>query len=140
MVEDMPFPKRPIRFPQVLSQEEVERLIPGAGSQLHRIWLLMLHATGMRREELVRLSIGDTDSDRRVYTKQETPATTLRGSPNGTTQRACAHAQRALMRPFFGKLWKDPMQSGPSKQGLPALHGVLPTKSEKTGALGRIKF
>ena len=32
------------------------------------------------------------------------------------------------------------MQSGPSKQGLPALHGVLPTKSEKTGALGRIKW
>ena len=27
MVEDMPFPKRSIRLPQVLSQEEVERLI-----------------------------------------------------------------------------------------------------------------
>src|SRR6516165_8718253 len=41
-------------------------------------------------------------------------------------------AKRTLTRPFFeGKLWKDPMQSGPSKQGLPALHGVLPTKSKK---------
>lgn len=64
MVEDMPFPKRPIRLPQVLSQEEVERLIQCAGSPLHRIWLLMLYATGMRREELVRLKIGDIDSDR----------------------------------------------------------------------------
>jgi integrase/recombinase XerD len=64
MVEDMPFPKRPIRLPEVLSQEEVERLIQSAGSPLHRIWLLMLYATGMRREELVRLNIGDIDSDR----------------------------------------------------------------------------
>src|ERR1041385_6584389 len=64
MVEDMPFPKRLVRLPDVLSQDEVERLIQSAGSPLHRIWLLMLYATGMRREELVRLNIGDIDSDR----------------------------------------------------------------------------
>jgi integrase/recombinase XerD len=64
MVEDMPFPKRPTRLPEVLSQEEVERLIQCAGSSLHRIWLLTLYATGIRREELVRLKIGDIDSDR----------------------------------------------------------------------------
>ena len=57
-------PKRPIRLPEVLSQEEVGRLIQCAGSPLHRIWLLMLYATGMRRQELVRLQIGDIDSDR----------------------------------------------------------------------------
>src|SRR5580692_11103130 len=34
------------------------------GSPLHRIWLLTLHATGIRREELVQLQIGDIDSDR----------------------------------------------------------------------------
>jgi len=64
MVEDIPTPKRPVRLPEVLSQEEVRRLIQCAGSPLHRIWLLMLYATGIRREELVRLKIGDIDSDR----------------------------------------------------------------------------
>ena len=64
MVEDMPVPKRPIRLPAILSREEVERLIQCAGSPLHRIWLLILYATGMRREELVQLQIGDIDSDR----------------------------------------------------------------------------
>jgi integrase/recombinase XerD len=64
MVEDMPMPKRPIRLPDVLSREEVERLIQSAGSPLQRIWLLMLYATGLRREELVRLKVGDIDSDR----------------------------------------------------------------------------
>jgi integrase/recombinase XerD len=64
LVEDMPVPKRPIRLPEVLSREEVERLIQSAVSPLHRIWLLILYATGIRREELVQLKIGDIDSDR----------------------------------------------------------------------------
>jgi integrase/recombinase XerD len=64
LVEDMPVPKRPFRLPEILSQEEVERLIQCAGSPLHRIWLLTLYATGIRREELVQLKIGDIDSDR----------------------------------------------------------------------------
>src|SRR5271169_5349298 len=62
----MPVPKRPIRLPEVLSREEVERLIESAASPLHRIWLLILYGTGLRREELVRLKIGDIDSGRMV--------------------------------------------------------------------------
>jgi integrase/recombinase XerD len=64
LADDMPFPKRPIRLPEVLSREEVERLIQSAASPLHRIWLLLLYATGIRREELVRLKAGDIDSGR----------------------------------------------------------------------------
>ena len=62
--EDMPMPNRPVRLPEVLSREEVERLIQSAGSPLHRVWLLILYATGMRRQELVQLKIGDLDSAR----------------------------------------------------------------------------
>src|SRR5580704_13227893 len=64
IVEDTPVPKKPIRLPEVLSREEVERLIQCAASPLHRIWLLILYATGMRREELIRLQVGDIDSGR----------------------------------------------------------------------------
>jgi integrase/recombinase XerD len=64
MVEDMPVPKKPIRLPDILSPEEVERLIQSAGSPLHRICILVLYATGMRREELVRLKIEHIDSAR----------------------------------------------------------------------------
>jgi site-specific recombinase XerD len=66
LVEDMPVPKRPIRLPEILSREEVERLIQSAVSPLHRVWLLILYATGVRREELVQLKIGDIDSHRMV--------------------------------------------------------------------------
>ena len=62
--DDMPVPKRPIRLPEVLSRKEVERLIQSAASPLHRIWLLVLYATGIRREELVQLKVSDIDSER----------------------------------------------------------------------------
>jgi len=64
MAEHIPGPRRPLRLPEVLSQEEVERLIQNAASRLHRIWLLILYGTGIRREELVRLKAGDIDSSR----------------------------------------------------------------------------
>jgi integrase/recombinase XerD len=64
IVEDTPVPKKPIRLPEILSREEVERLLQCADSPLHRIWLLILYATGMRREELIRLQVGDIDSGR----------------------------------------------------------------------------
>lgn len=64
MVEDMPVPKQPIRLPDILSQEEVERLIQCADSPLHRVCILVLYATGLRREELVRLKVEDIDSGR----------------------------------------------------------------------------
>ena len=64
MLCDLPMPKQTFRLPVVLSREEVERLIQGATSPLHRVWLLILYATGVRREELVRLKVADIDSGR----------------------------------------------------------------------------
>lgn len=64
MVQDMPVPKKPIRLPEILSREEVERLIQCADSRLHRVCILTLYATGVRREELVQLKISDIDSHR----------------------------------------------------------------------------
>jgi site-specific recombinase XerD len=64
--EDMPAPKQPIRLPAILSREEIERLIQGADNRMHRACILTLYATGMRREELVRLKIEDIDKARMV--------------------------------------------------------------------------
>jgi integrase/recombinase XerD len=63
-VEDTPYPKRPVRLPDVLSRDEVQLLIDSADNSLHRIWLLTLYATGIRREELVQLKVADIDSAR----------------------------------------------------------------------------
>ena len=50
----------------ILSQEEVARLLDSALTPFHRIVLMTLYATGMRRAELARLKIRDIDSHRMV--------------------------------------------------------------------------
>ena len=53
-------------MPTILSQEEVARLIDAARPPLHRILLMALYATGLRRAELARLKVSDVDSKRMV--------------------------------------------------------------------------
>ena len=55
-----------LKLPIILSQEEVARLINSALTPFHRIVLMTLYATGVRRAELARLKISDIDSQRMV--------------------------------------------------------------------------
>ena len=63
---DLVYPKRPERLPIILSEEEVARLIESASSSYHRVILMTLYGTGLRREELCRLKVTDVDSQRMV--------------------------------------------------------------------------
>ena len=63
---ETPYPKRPSKLPTVLSQEEVAQMIDAALTPVHRIVLMMLYATGLRRGELVNLKISDIDNKRMV--------------------------------------------------------------------------
>ena len=65
-VVETPYPKRPCSLPTVLTQDEVSRLIDAALTPLHRIILMLLYATGLRRAELTRLKVADIDSERMV--------------------------------------------------------------------------
>jgi integrase/recombinase XerD len=65
-VAETPYPKKVLHLPMVLSQEEVAHLINSALTPFHRIVLMTLYATGVRRAELARLKIRDIDSQRMV--------------------------------------------------------------------------
>jgi len=65
-VAETPYPKKALNLPMVLSQEEVARLINAALTPFHRIILMTLYSTGVRRAELARLKISDIDSQRMV--------------------------------------------------------------------------
>jgi site-specific recombinase XerD len=65
-VAETPYPKKVLNLPMILSQEEVARLINAALTPFHRIVLMTLYATGVRRAELARLKISDIDSQRMV--------------------------------------------------------------------------
>jgi len=49
-------------LPEILSPEEVPRLIDSASNLYHRTTLMTLYSTGIRRAELCRLQVADIDS------------------------------------------------------------------------------
>ena len=57
LLDDTPYPKAPRRLPQILSVEEVGRLIDAADSLSHRTMLMVLSSTGMRNAELRHLQV-----------------------------------------------------------------------------------
>lgn len=63
---DLPRSRRPRRLPQVLSREEVQRLLSVPQNRKHRVMLLTAYATGVRLNELVHLQVADIDSHRMV--------------------------------------------------------------------------
>lgn len=66
LLEDLPRPKRPRKLPEILSPEEVAKLIDSASNLFHRTMLMTLYSTGMRRAEMCRLQVADIDSKRMV--------------------------------------------------------------------------
>jgi integrase/recombinase XerD len=65
-VAETPYPKKVFHLPEILTQEEVARLIDAAEFPFHRILLMTMYATGARRAEVARLKVSDIDSQRMV--------------------------------------------------------------------------
>jgi len=65
-VAETPYPKKVLRLPQILSQEEVARFIDATESPFHRVLLMTLYAIGARRAESAHLKVGGIDSQRMV--------------------------------------------------------------------------
>ncbi|HEX4582129.1 MAG TPA: site-specific integrase [Acidobacteriaceae bacterium] len=64
--EYLPYPKTRKKLPDILSQEEVARLINASTNLFQRTLLMVLYGTGMRRSELARLKISHIDSQRMI--------------------------------------------------------------------------
>lgn len=65
-VAETPYPKKVLHLPQILSQQEVARLIDATETPFQRILVMTLYATGARRAEVARLKVTDIDSQRMV--------------------------------------------------------------------------
>jgi site-specific recombinase XerD len=65
-IAETPYPRKVIHLPEILSPEEVARLIDAADSPFHRAMLMTLYGTGARRAEVAHLKVADIDSQRMV--------------------------------------------------------------------------
>lgn len=62
----LPFPKKPNKLPNVLSQQEVRNILEAVGNLKHKTMLLLAYASGLRVSEIASLRIKDIDSQRMV--------------------------------------------------------------------------
>src|SRR5207302_320040 len=61
-LDDIPYPRTPRRLPEILTVEEVARLIDSARNLFDRTMLMVLYSTGMRNAEMRNLQVKDIDS------------------------------------------------------------------------------
>ena len=61
---DIPPRRKESRLPEVLSREEVDRLLAAADNPKHRVALMTLYAAGLRLNEATHLRVQDIDSSR----------------------------------------------------------------------------
>ena len=105
LLDDTPYPKAPRRLPQVLSVDEVTRLIDAAHSLSHRTMLMVLYSTGMRNAELRQLQVADIDSRRMLIHIQRGKGGRDRYVPLSTTLLATLRVYYRWMQP---KTWLFP--------------------------------
>ena len=61
---EIPGPRQPVRLPEVLSPEEIERVLAQTANRKHRTMLLTTYAAGLRLNEVLHLHVRDIDSTR----------------------------------------------------------------------------
>ena len=60
----LPRPRVPQRLPEILSREEIERLLAVTTNLKHRVLLMTTYSAGLRVSEVARLKVSDIDSQR----------------------------------------------------------------------------
>jgi site-specific recombinase XerD len=106
-ISETPYPKKPIRLPVIMSQEEVAHFIDAASTPYHRTLLMTLYGTGVRRAELTHLKVTDIDSQRMVVHVQ---------GGKGRKDRLCAAAHNRSYVP--GKVMCRELRSNSKRHRL----------------------
>jgi integrase/recombinase XerD len=60
----IPSARQPQKLPQILSRDEVRRLLEAAATLKHRVLLMTTYAAGLRLSEVVHLKVRDIDGER----------------------------------------------------------------------------
>jgi integrase/recombinase XerD len=60
----LPRPRKPMKLPVTLGQQEVLRILNAVGNAKHKMILTLIYSAGLRVGEAVRLKIADIDSER----------------------------------------------------------------------------
>ena len=127
----IPTARQPQKLPQILSREEVARLIELTTNLKHRAMLMTAYAAGLRLSELCHLKPGDIDSSRMMIRVEQG-----KGAKDRYTllsPRLLAELRRywALYRP---KLWLFPSGHRPDRPAATGtMHRVFQAAKKRAG-------
>jgi integrase/recombinase XerD len=93
----VPLPKQPQKLPEILSREEVWRLLTVPLHPRHRLLLTTVYAAGLRVSEAIALKVSDIDADRMTMRIEQ---------GKGAKDRYVPLAARLL--PALRAYWKTP--------------------------------
>jgi len=130
----IPSTKRPLRLPEVLSREEVHRVLAVVGHPKHHALLATAYAAGLRVSELVRLRVRDIDPARMVIRVEQ---------GKGAKDRYTVLSPRLLeeLRVYWGQRrprpWLFPGQRGDRPIDITGVQRVYTAAKRRAGVTKR---
>ena len=115
-------PRREKRLPNVLSKEEVKSILEAPTNLKHRAMLSLIYACGLRRSELLNLTLKDVLSDRNLLLIQQSKGKKDRVVPIGNK---LIEMLRDYYKAYKPKTWLFEGQFPNSKYSEKSLENVL---------------
>ena len=126
----IPHPKRVQRIPELLTREEVARLIAGVANLKHRMLLMTCYGCGLRVSELVALKVRHIDSERQLLRVEQ---------GKGAKDRAVVLSDtllsrlRAYWRQYHPREWLFPSASTGKRLCISTVQRTYQQAKEKAG-------
>jgi integrase/recombinase XerD len=123
-------PRREKTLPNVLSKEEVKRLLNASTNLKHRTMLSLIYACGLRRSELLNLTFADIQSARNILLIKQSKGKKDRIVPIGNKIIQQLREYYLLYRP---KHWLFEGQSAGEQYSAKSLQNILKLSVSKSG-------
>ncbi|KGO88904.1 site-specific tyrosine recombinase/integron integrase [Flavobacterium suncheonense] len=122
-------PKREKKLPNVLSKEEVKQILEAPINIKHRAMLSLIYACGLRRSELLNLTLNDIDSKRNVLIIRQSKGKKDRIVPFTGKVLTLMRTYYSFYKPSY---WLFEGQGKGEKYSEQSLQSVLKQSLEKT--------
>ncbi len=128
-LEEVERPEKPSRLPQVLSKQEVQRILAATENLKHRCLLQLLYAGGLRIGEVINLRISDVQSDRNLLFIRGG-----KGKKDRTTllSQKLLESLRAYYKVYRPKVWLFEGQTG-GQYTVESIRSVFRAAKDKAG-------
>jgi len=131
---ELPAPKQPQRLPEILSREEVARLIDAPPNPKHRLLLATAYAGGLRVSEVVRLRVADLDRARMTLRVEQGKGRKDRVLP---LSRKLLGQFEAYWKTEPSRVWLFPNRNGNRHVDITVAQKVFMTAKLRTGITKR---